>query len=554
MTRLLPSSAFCMFLTLTCLGQNTVGTLSLKDDLAYEGYNLIYPHNQSNVYLINNCGDILHSWTDDIDFRPGNVAYLLENGNLVKTKRRSVSVNDPIWAGGGGAIIDIRDWDNNVLAIYKLNNENDRLHHDIAITGKGTVLMIAWELKSNDEVTQAGRDSALLANEILWPDYILEWDPISDVIIWEWHVWDHLIQDFDETKDNFGVVGDHAELIDINYDEHDGHQDWLHANSMHYNSFLNHILISIPYFNEIWIIDHSTTTEEAASHQGGNSGKGGDLLYRWGNPQAYGVGTIEDKHLFFQHGAKWVDPSAELDSEDYGLISLYNNRVNTNYSSLNVFRAEFDMYDNQYRSRDRRFLPIDFVVDLVHPDTLEMASSNGLSSVQILPNDNLLAIAGRWGYAYELTPTNDLVWEYRVPLRGGDPVEQGTELTINNNITFRIDRYSVDYPAFDNRELTSGSRLELNPNSFVCNVISATQDDVIINKNMQLIQNPIVNILRIDVRKGDFIEMVDLAGHVSKRVYVSKGINEIDIYDIQNGLYIIRNEFGETFKILKLGF
>ena len=531
--------------------QNTVGTLSLDSELSYAGYNIIYPHNQSNVYLINTCGDVMHMWEDDEDFRPSNVAYLQENGNLLKTKRAAVSTTAPIWAGGGGAIVEIRDWDNILLQSFELNDENDRLHHDIVGTPEGTILMIAWESKSNEEAIMAGRNPALISNGILWPDYILEWDPDMDSIIWEWHVWDHLIQDYDSTKNNFGVVSNHPELVEINYDEHDGHQDWLHSNSLHYNSFLDQILLSIPYFNEIWIIDHSTTSQEAASHQGGASGKGGDLLYRWGNPQAFRAGTIDDKQLFFQHGAKWVDPSAELDSENYGLISLFNNRVSENYSSLNVINAEFDMYDNQYRNSGGRFLPNDFEIDVVHPDTLEISSSSGLSSVQMLPNGNLLAVAGRWGYAYELTPNNEVVWEYRTPLRGGTRIEQGSDLNINNNLTFRIDRYSLNFPGFDNKELSPGPRLEINPSSSICDVVTATEE-ISISKQMTLLQNPVSHLLRLNVEQGGEIQLINLSGQIQKRVQTTKGDNEIDVSDIPNGAHLLRHQFGEAIIVIKV--
>jgi len=43
------------------------------------------------------------------------------------------------------------------------------------------------------------------------------------------------------------------------------------------------------------VIDHSTTTAQAAGHSGGTYGKGGDLLYRWGNPNAYQHGTAADE-------------------------------------------------------------------------------------------------------------------------------------------------------------------------------------------------------------------------------------------------------------------
>ena len=185
-------------------GQNTVGLLSYDPMQSYDGYNLFYPHNQPNVYLINNCGQVIHMWADSAQYRPGNTAYLMENGNLVKTKRHMSIANDRIWAGGGGAIVEIRDWDNNLMWSFELNDSLRRLHHDIAVTNDGTILMIAWELKNYQESVDAGRDTAIMRDDELWPDYILEVDPETDDIVWEWHAWDHLIQDHDSTKNNYG--------------------------------------------------------------------------------------------------------------------------------------------------------------------------------------------------------------------------------------------------------------------------------------------------------------------------------------------------------------
>ena len=176
---------FLLLLTTPLVAQNTVGLLSYQPAKTYDGYNLLYPHNQPNVYLLDNCGEVVHVWEDDTDFRPGNTAYLLEDGRLVKTKRPAAVAGNPIWAGGGGAIVEIRSWDNDLLWSFERNDEFERLHHDIAITPEETILMIVWENKTREEAIQAGRDSMLLPDNELWPDYILEVDPETDEIVWE---------------------------------------------------------------------------------------------------------------------------------------------------------------------------------------------------------------------------------------------------------------------------------------------------------------------------------------------------------------------------------
>ena len=99
--------------------------------------------------------------------------------------------------------------------------------------------------------------------------------------------------------------------------------DFLHTNAVNYNPALDQIVMSVPRFNEIWVIDHSTTTEEAAGHTGGRWGRGGNLLYRWGNPRAYGRGDEAAQRLGYQHDVRWVPagmPGA-------GHLTLFNNNV-----------------------------------------------------------------------------------------------------------------------------------------------------------------------------------------------------------------------------------
>src|SRR5262249_38601167 len=152
-------------------------------------------------------------------------------------------------------------------------------------------------------------------------DCILEIKPTGKTtgkVVWEWRVWDHLVQDNDKGKANFGNVAEHPEWIDVNYSQHtvgrmmakkdDADKlrgigyvgrgggppggDWTHINSVAYNAELDQIALTVHNFSEVWIIDHGTTTAEAAGHKGGRCGKGGDLLYRWGNPAAYRAGTV----------------------------------------------------------------------------------------------------------------------------------------------------------------------------------------------------------------------------------------------------------------------
>jgi|GEM_PF-713911 len=297
----------------------TVGLMQYDMAQAFDGYNLLAPTASTTTYLLDMEGRVVHTW--DSDFRT-NSNYILEDGSLLRTAQlpnTSQTMNAP---GAAGRIERI-GWDGELIWHFELNetsgeNGDLRLHHDIEPLPNGNILAIAWERLTKETALAMGRDPALFDENGhgVWPDAIIEIQPdlesgVGGEIVWSWHVKDHLIQDFDPTKENFGVVEDHPELIDFN-DISTGIgagntvPDWNHFNAVQYSPELDQIVISSREQNEIWVIDHSTTTEEAASHSGGNSGKGGDLLYRWGNPEAYGQGVRDDQQLFYQHDSQFI--------------------------------------------------------------------------------------------------------------------------------------------------------------------------------------------------------------------------------------------------------
>ncbi len=539
MIRNLLFSAFIFLAILNVQSQNTVGLLSYNFTQTYQGYTLIYPHNQPNVYLINNCGEVVHSWTDEANWRPGNTSYLRADGTLVKTKRDAASNLDPIWAGGGGAIVEIRSWENELLWSFELNTEFDRLHHDVAPMPNGNILMVAWESITMEEAIVQGRNPETLNQGELWPEQILEIDPSTDDIVWEWHVTDHLIQDFDETKENFGVIEDHPELVDINYDTNEGRSDWLHVNSIDYNPLLDHIMISVPQFDEVWVIDHSTTTEEAAGHFGGLSNAGGDLIYRVGNPRTHDKGDSSDQILHYQHDAHWINEFIPFSHPKFGHMVAFNNRIGPDFSTMETWESSYDMYTLDYQQVDGTWPPFEFTNTITHPEPTAFYST-GLSSVQLLPNGNTLACSGRQGYIIELNSAGEIVWEYVTPLIAGQAATQGDSLSLNNNLTFRAFKYPIDYSAFDGRDLDPKGHIELEPDEEFCDELTSTFTPETIRTN--IFPNPASDLLHITWDSGEMvsIQIVDMLGRLHIREKGNGGMKYVDISTLEPQVYFIK--------------
>ena len=317
--------------------------------------------------------------------------------------------------------------------------------------------MIAWELKTAEEAIAAGRNPDVMLTEgKVWPEKIIEVQPTgkdSGKIVWEWHVWDHLVQDFDSTKANYGDPAKNPQLVDLNYTLSDGRADWLHANAIAYNAKLDHIVLSVRSLSEIWIIDHSTTTKEAASHSGGKSGKGGDLLYRWGNPAAYRAGTANDQTLFYQHDAHWIPDGLE----GAGNMMIFNNGTGLGYSSVDeVVLPKPDAKGNY--PMDKGVWGPSAAAWSYTANIKEEFYSQFVSGAQRLPNGNTLICAGWNGYIFEVTAEGKTVWEYGNADATEGVAHQGA--LKGGNGMFRSPRYAADYPGLKGRDLTPGEPIE----------------------------------------------------------------------------------------------
>jgi hypothetical protein len=264
------------------------GLLSSKRGAA-EGYVLFNPILSSTAYLVDTEARVVHTWTTPLP--PGVSVYLLDNGSLLRSTQIQSPPSFPGAGGGGGWIQEI-DWDGTVLWIYTLP---PRLlqHHDIEPLPNGNVLLIAHQAKTRSEALAAGRHPNRVGSRGLWPDCVLELEPVPPddaEIVWRWCMWDHLIQNIDPELPGFGSPSEHPELIDINGDRHPDRiseellrklkaigyvsedatprslkSDFVHTNSVTWHPELDQILLSVPRFNEIWIIDHSTTTSIAGA-------------------------------------------------------------------------------------------------------------------------------------------------------------------------------------------------------------------------------------------------------------------------------------------------
>ncbi|MCK8480833.1 aryl-sulfate sulfotransferase [Psychroserpens algicola] len=394
----------CFVLSLICFACNNdddISTLEEEEEeviltdnievyvanLIDDSYTFAIENGGTASYLIDKAGNKIKEWSFDTSL--GNDLELLPDGKLLGIFKSS----SPAFSFGGyGGIVRIINSDGSVDWEFEYADENHISHHDVELLPNGNVLFIVWEKIDADEAQANGVNTV----GPIYPEALVEVNPLTDEIVWEWHSFDHIIQDQDDTALHFGNVSANPQLIDINYDVIDN-GDIMHANGIDYDAEKDIIYLSVNYYSEIWVIDHSTTTAEAATNSGGNYNKGGNLLYRFGNPSAYK--NTEGTRLFFNNHF----PNLLEDGEPgEGNVLVYMNGSDSGQSVV----YELSMPENYNLTPNTNNEP-----GIVWSYTDADLFHGRISGAVRLKNGNTLITEGDYGF-WEVTTDGEIAWKY----------------------------------------------------------------------------------------------------------------------------------------------
>ena len=470
----------------------------------FNGFALYNEGGGNTTYLIDENQNLAHTW--NMSTECNYTVQLKENGNLVRGTKGNTSVfSTGNIASGAGQVQEIAP-DGSIVWSFDYADNDHISHHDLTLVGDN-VLLTAYEKKSSTELNAAGFNNA---SSEKWPTHFVELESDGNggaTIVWEWHIWDHMCQDTDTSKPNYVAnISYNPELIDINMLS-GGSGDWFHVNGVDYNEDLDQIVFSSRFASEIYIIDHSTTSAEAASHTGGNSGMGGDILYRWGNPSNYdlsGAQVIPNA----VHDVRWITDDGRPNG---GFLQIFNNSgVSNNQSAIDGIETPWDDNTNTYlRSSGQPFSPISYST------RYECAySASGQSASDRMSNGNIYVNAssgqGGAGVMYEVDESGNIVWgPYNAQSQKGF-------------------RYECDYPG-----ITALEPFMTNTTSTSCfDATPISENDEV--DNLVLFPNPAID--HITINNKGVKEIYNIMG---VRV-VKTSSTEINVNHLASGIYNIR--------------
>ncbi|WP_430409923.1 aryl-sulfate sulfotransferase [Kordia sp.] len=362
-------------------------------DKIHNNLTLAIVNGGDNAFLMDKTGEKLHEF--NFPNQLGNDFEILPNGKLLGIFKDE---NATIIFGGYGGIARIMDFEGNIEWEYSLSTTNFVMHHDVEMLPNGNVLILVWERITEATATTQGSTNT----GDIYPEKLIEINPTTNTIVWEWRSFDHIIHDSDATLPNYGDISQNPQKIDINYNAQEiANGDIMHANGFDYDDDKDVIYLSVNYYDEVWVIDHSTTTAEAATNTGGNYGKGGDLIYRFGNPLAYDntVGEVRSDRNHYPNLLENGVPGE-------GNMLVYVNGLNANVSKI----LELEMPQNFTLTPDADNEP-NLVWSYENPDLF----SSKISGAVRLNNGNTLICEGDFGF-WEITPQKEIAWRYN----GGD--------------------------------------------------------------------------------------------------------------------------------------
>ena len=532
--------------------QQTVG-LFANNAGSQNGYVLFAPIHSDTTYLIDKCGKQVNKWYSHNT--PGLSVYLLADASLLHTGAKPNAVFNT--NGSAGGVIQRYDWNNNLLWSFTISDSLQTQDHDVCQLPNGNILVAVWEKINAATALASGRNPTLLGTE-LWSAKIMELQPLGTNqanIVWQWRLWDHLIQDFDSTRANYGIVADHPELVNLNY-ANNNNRDWIHLNAITYNATLDQVMISAHALSEIWILDHSTSTGQAAGHSGGSHAKGGDLLYRWGNPAAYNRGTVSDQTLFVQHNPNWI-PANYKDGNNIAIFNNGTGRPTGNYSTVDIITPPVDSNGNYSLVAGQPFGPVSAYWSYAASVPTDFYSNN-MGSAQRLSNGNTLICEAQKGNFFEIDSGKNIVWRYVNPVNDSGIIPQ--DVLASQNMAFRCTLFEPTYSGFSGLTLAPGSPIQTDSLSASCTTVTEITG-VSKEPEIQLkVINPFYN--RITVASNADIEnatvsLYDMRGR-EIRVWFNQNFyreeaNDLAVPELASGLYLLHINsvhFNHTLKLI----
>ena len=355
----------------------------------------LYSNSGSTLgYLIDTNSTVVKTWT----FTGGNTGYsthMTPGGDIY---RSVVNTGNTLTGGGMTGKIQKYNYTGTLLWDYTYSSSTYCLHHDHCPLPNGNVLVICYEVKTPTEVSNAGATMSIT----VWSEKIMELKPTglnTAAVVWQWNLWDHLVQNVNSSKANYQTsITDNPQLLNINYNLK---KDWLHMNGIDYNPFLDQIVVSSHNLNQWFIIDHSTTTAEAAGHIGGNSGKGGDFLYRYGNPASYAVNT--PTVLNVTHDAHWIPEG--YPNEGF-LAGLNNKAVTSPANKTSVDQISVPRVNYNYT-----ITPSGAFTPTIYTNRhLSTGYTSNMGSSDQFPNGNQMVCLATAGTIYEIDAAGNVLW------------------------------------------------------------------------------------------------------------------------------------------------
>ena len=422
---------------------------------------LVAPLGSRLVYLVDGAsGEVRHRW----DLPTAGTNAYLDRAGLMTRHREGPTAGEFDLRGKAG-VVETFDADGTLVEAVSLSTATTLQHHDFERLPNGNLLATVAEKVPKSRWVALGLDPATLPGDVRYDETIVEVKPggIGEAeVVWRWRLRDHLVQDFDSDLPDYGDPAGRPGRVDVNFGEQgrgrpmggggppmkrggpppgdrrgpppgpfggpppgrrgpgrpprerrEPGADWIHLNAIDYHPDRDEIIVSSRHLNEVWVIDHSVTTQQAA-------GPAGDLKYRFGHPAVWGGEGPQT--LFVAHDVRWVPPGVP----GAGNVTLFHNRIghpDGAASTIDEFALPVD--GDGYRFANGRPVAPELVSSMgVGPRMF----STRISGAEKLPDGNVVICSGDQPLIVEMKPGGEVVWELDRKFGGGpedDPAYQG---------------------------------------------------------------------------------------------------------------------------------